>query len=247
MSGRRLVAITAAAGGIGLAIAEALAERGYDVVLSDIDADKGEREARRLGARFRRCDVREPAEIEALLEGLDPLYGLVNNAGIAGPTAPVPEIAPAAWREVLDANLTAAFLACRIAAPRMTAAGEGAIVNMGSVAGRVGFAGRAPYCASKWGLLGLTATLARELGPSGVRVNAVLPGSVRGERMRGVIERFARSRGITVAEAEDYYLRRQATGRFVEPREVAETVAFLLGDSARSITGQFIGVDGGFE
>jgi NAD(P)-dependent dehydrogenase (short-subunit alcohol dehydrogenase family) len=118
---------------------------------------------------------------------------------------------------------------------------------MASVAARLGTPNRSPYTASKWGLLGLTATLAREVGRDGIRVNAILPGSVRGDRIDRVLAAFAAANGLDRAAAEARYLARAATGAFVEPEEIAATVLFLASDAARSITGQFIGVDGGFE
>ncbi len=239
--------VTASASGIGLEIARALRRDGYRLVLSDIDEPKGEAAAAELGAEFRPCDMRVPAQIEALLAGLGTIAVLVNNAGIAGPTRPLPQITLPEWQKVMDVNLTAAFLTCRLVVPEMVAAGRGSIVNLSSVAGRIGYPDRAPYCASKWAVLGLTASLAREVGRHGVRVNAILPGTVRGPRIAGVIARYAEQNRISVAEAERHYLGRQATGAYVEPGEIAAMVSYLCSPAARSITGQFLGVDGGFE
>jgi NAD(P)-dependent dehydrogenase (short-subunit alcohol dehydrogenase family) len=244
---RSIAVVTASASGIGLAIARALRRDGYRVVLSDIDRETGAAAAADLGAEFRPCDMREPADIEALFRGLEPIEVLVNNAGISGPTRPLPEITLREWQEVIDVNVTAAFLACRLVVPAMVKAGRGSIVNMSSVAGKIGYPDRSPYCASKWAVLGLTASLAREVGRHGVRVNAILPGTVRGPRIAAVIERYAQQNGISVAQAEQHYLGRQATGAYIEPAEIAAMVSYLCSPAARSITGQFIGVDGGFE
>ncbi len=243
---RGLALVIAGAGGIGAAITATLAAAGYEVVAADIDAAAGAAVAAATGCRFAACDCGDPAALRALFAGLGPLSVLVNNAGIAGSTAPVTEVALADWQRVLDVNLTAQFLACQLALPGMLTRGHGVIVNMSSVAGRIGFAGRAPYVASKWAVLGLTATLAQEVSRHGVRVNAILPGTTRGARMDAVLAGFAAARGLDPAEAEAYYLGRAATGRYVEPEQVAALVAFLAGDAAASITGQFIGVDGGF-
>jgi NAD(P)-dependent dehydrogenase (short-subunit alcohol dehydrogenase family) len=191
--------------------------------------------------------VRQPADIEALFAGLEGIEVLVNNAGISGPTRPLPQITLSEWQEVMDVNLTAPFLACRLVVPAMVAAGRGSIVNLSSVAGTIGYPDRSPYCASKWAVLGLTASLAREVGRHGVRVNAILPGTVRGPRIAGVIARYAEQNGIPFAEAERHYLGRQATGAYIEPQEIAAMVSYLCSPAARSITGQFLGVDGGFE
>jgi NAD(P)-dependent dehydrogenase (short-subunit alcohol dehydrogenase family) len=242
-----IAVVTASASGIGREIARSLGRDGYRVVISDIDREGGAALARELDAEFRTCDMRQPAEIEALFDGLGPIDVLVNNAGIAGPTRPLPEISREQWQEVIDVNLTAAFLTCRIAVPGMIAARKGSIVNLSSVAGKIGYPNRSPYCASKWAVLGLTASLAREVGRHGVRVNAILPGTVRGPRIADVIAKYAQANGIGNAEAERHYLARQATEAYVEPAEVAEMVSYLCSPHARSITGQFIGVDGGFE
>lgn len=245
--GKGIAVVTASASGIGLEIARRLAHDGYRVMLSDVDAERGEAAARDLGAEFRPCDMRRPAEIEALFAGLGPVAVLVNNAGVSGPTRPLHEIALPEWQEVMDVNLTAQFLTCRLVVPGMVAAGHGVIVNLSSVAAKIGYPDRSPYCASKWAVLGLTASLAREVGRHGVRVNAILPGTVRGPRIAGVIERYAQQNGLSVAEAERHYLGRQATAAYVEPQEIAAMVSYLCSPAARSITGQFIGVDGGFE
>jgi NAD(P)-dependent dehydrogenase (short-subunit alcohol dehydrogenase family) len=238
--------VTASASGIGREIARVLKRDGYRVVLSDIDRKRGTSAAQELQAEFRACDMGKPADIERLFAGLDP-HVLVNNVGISGPTRPLPEIDLAEWQEVIDVNLTSAFLACRLAVPRMIAARRGSIVNISSVSARIGHPNRSPYCASKWALLGLTASLAREVGSFGVRVNAVLPGTVRGARIDRVMAQYAQQNAIGIEEAEQHYLGRQAIKEYVEPTEVAEMVSYLCSPRAHSITGQFISVDGGFE
>lgn len=243
----RTAVITAAASGIGRVVAERLAADGWRLIMSDIDSAAGEQVAQALGAEFRACDVRDEGQIDALFDGLDPAFLVINNAGIAGPTKPVWETSAQEWRDCLDINVTGQFLVARRALPAMIKAREGVMVNMASVAGRIGYANRAPYAASKWAVRGLTATLAREVGPHGIRVNAIVPGTVRGERIERVIAGYAEANGIEYAAAEAHYLSRQATGRMIEPQEIAATIAFLASDAATSITGQFIGIDGGFE
>ncbi|WP_372617545.1 SDR family NAD(P)-dependent oxidoreductase [Falsiroseomonas sp.] len=243
----RRALVTAAASGIGLAIVRALRAAGWQVVLSDLAASEGAARAAELDAEWVACDLRDATQIEALAVAAGDVFLLVNNGGIAGPTLPVAAMPPEAWEEVLAVNLTAPFLLSRAVVPRMQAAGGGVIVNMASVAARIGHAERSPYVASKWGLLGLTATLAREVGAQGIRVNAILPGSVRGARIEAVLAAYAAANDLTPEAAEARYLARQATGRFVEPEEIAALVLFLASDAARSITGQFLGVDGGFQ
>jgi NAD(P)-dependent dehydrogenase (short-subunit alcohol dehydrogenase family) len=242
-----LAVVTASAGGIGFEIARALRHDQYRVVLCDIDIAKGEAAAREINAEFYPCDMRKPGDIEALFANLGHVEVLVNNAGISGPTRPLHEITLPDWQEVIDVNVTAAFLTCRLVVPGMVAAGRGSIINLSSVAGKIGYPDRSPYCASKWAVLGLTSSLAREVGTHGVRVNAILPGTVRGPRIAAVIERYAQQNGIAIAEAERHYLGRQATRAYIEASEIAAMVSYLCSSAARSITGQFIGVDGGFE
>jgi NAD(P)-dependent dehydrogenase (short-subunit alcohol dehydrogenase family) len=239
--------ITAAAGGIGAAIARRAKNEGYEVFISDIDRTGGERLAAEARLTFIPCDLASEPEIVSLIGQVGVVDLLVNNGGIAGPTTPVADMATADWNHVFAINATATFIACREMVRLMRSAGRGTIINMASVAAKIGYPDRAAYAASKRAVLGLTASLAREVGGDGIRVNAVLPGAVRGERIDGVIARYAEANKMTIKEAQDNYLRRQATGQFVEAEEIAAMVLFLAGDEARPITGQFISIDGGFE
>ncbi|MBI1204093.1 MAG: SDR family oxidoreductase [Rhodopseudomonas sp.] len=247
MTAQPVAVVTASASGIGREIARVLVRDGYRTIVSDIDVARGQETAAELNAEFRACDVRQASQIEALFDGLGTIDVLVNNAGISGPTAPLHQIEIAQWQDVVDVNLTAMFMACRLVVPGMLAAGKGVIVNMSSVAGTIGYPNRSPYCATKWAVLGLTGSLAREVGKNGIRVNAILPGTTRGPRIESVIAGYAEKNNISVADAEAWYLARQATGAYVEPQEIAEMVSYLCSPKARSITGQFIGVNGGFE
>ncbi len=247
MSGNRLAVVTASASGIGLRIAEALIRDGFRVVMSDVDTAIGAAEAQRLGAEFRACDVRDDGQLQALFEGLGTVYALINNVGVAGPTAPIHEIDIDVFREVMEINLNSHVRAAQLVIPGMIAAKAGVIVNMSSVAGRIGYANRSPYVASKWAVLGLTRNMARELGPYGVRANAVLPGAVRGPRIERVIEGVVQAEGLSREEAEARLLTRQAISEFIEPEEVADAVAYLVSDRARTVTGAFLDVNGYFE
>jgi NAD(P)-dependent dehydrogenase (short-subunit alcohol dehydrogenase family) len=239
--------ITAAASGIGRATAKAALAAGYEVFVSDIDGDAGEQLAAETGIRFIRSDLAVERDIVNLIATIGRLDLLVNNGGVAGPTAPVTAISSEEWRRVIEINLTAQFVACREAVPLMAQGGGGTIINMASVAARIGYPNRSPYAASKWGVLGLTATLAREVGGMGIRVNAILPGAVSGPRIEAVISDFARLNDLNKEDAEGVYLRRHATGGFVAPQDIAAMIVFLASSAGRSITGQFICVDGGFQ
>ncbi len=243
----RLAVVTASASGIGLRTAEALVRDGFRVVMSDMDEQTGGREATRLGAEFRTCDVREDGQIKALFDGLGTVFALINNVGIAGPTSPVWETPVEVYRDVMEVNLVSHFRAAQLAIPSMIEAKEGVIVSLSSVAGRIGYVNRSPYASSKWAVLGLTRTLANELGPYNVRANAVLPGAVRGPRIEKVIDGIQQAEGLNREDAAGRLLKRQAISQFIEPEEVADTIAFLVSDRAKTISGAFIDVNGWFE
>jgi NAD(P)-dependent dehydrogenase (short-subunit alcohol dehydrogenase family) len=245
------VLVTAGAGGIGRAIAEALAGAGARLWICDIDAaalDQCRRAHGDWGADA--CDVADAAAVEAFVgkvtatwNGLDVL---VNNAGIAGPTKPIEEIGLDEWRRTIDINLNAMFYIARVAVPHLKAS-QGVMINLSSVAGRLGYALRTPYAASKWAVVGLTKSLAKELGPSGVRVNAILPGIVAGPRIQGVIRARAEAAGMPYAEMEDRYKKYAALERMVRAEDVAATVLFLCGPGGHNITGQALSVCGDVE
>jgi NAD(P)-dependent dehydrogenase (short-subunit alcohol dehydrogenase family) len=239
--------ITAAAGRIGATIARRARQEGYEVTISDIDREGGERLAVETGMTFIPCDLASEADILAMIEQVGVVDLLVNNGGIAGPTTPVAELSTEDWNKVFAINMTATFIACREMVRLMKPAGGGSIVNMASVAAKIGYPNRAAYAASKRAILGFTASLAREVGTDGIRVTAVLPGTVRGDRVERVIASFAEANKISVEEARQSYLKRQATGKFVEPEEIAALVLFLGSDAVRSITAESISIDGGFE
>jgi len=246
------VLVTAGASGIGQAITLALLKVGARVHICDTDASAlRELTDQHLNLSGSVCDVAVDAEVEGLfadvareLGGLD---ALVNNAGIAGPTGAIETIDPAEWRRCLEVDLTGMFLVTRLAVPLLKRNLEGCIVNISSAAGRFGYAFRTPYAAAKWGVIGLTQSLAKELGPAGIRVNAILPGIVEGPRMAGVIEARAREMGVEAAEMERRYLERVSLRRMVSGDDVAGTVLFLCSSLGRNLSGQSLGVCGNVE
>lgn len=245
----RRVVITAAASGIGRVMAVRFLKEGARVHVCDIDSDGLAQLARdhpEIGTTL--ADVAREEEVARLFdEALARLGGLdvlVNNAGIAGPTGPVERLEPEAWRRCLEVNLTGAFLCTRLAVPHLCQSPAGAIVNIASTAGLFGFPNRTPYAASKWGLIGFTKTLAMELGPKGVRVNAVCPGPVEGDRIERVIAADAAVTGRPLADVREAYLRTNAMRTFIDPESVAELVLFLSSPRARHIHGQVVAVDG---
>ena len=169
---------------------------------------------------------------------------LVNNAGVSGPTALAEAVDPADWDQTIAVNLTGQFYCAREAIPLLKAAGGGSIVNLSSNVAFSGLPLRSPYTASKWGVVGLTKTLAMELGAHKIRVNALCPGSVSGERIDGVIERDAAERGMTAEQIRDVYLRQSSMRLFASAEDVANTILFLTSDEGGVISGQAIGLDG---
>lgn len=249
--GRRVL-VTAGASGIGRAIADLLAEAGAKVHICDVDeaALAGFRRDRpKLGAT--NTDVADDAAVDRLFQEVQTELGgldaLVNNAGVAGPTGPVEEIDPQAWRRCLEVGLTGQFLCARRAVPLLKAAGRGVIINMSSVAGRLGYAFRTPYSATKWGVIGFTQSLAKELGPANITVNAILPGIVEGPRIEGVIRARAETLGISYEEMEGRYLERISLRRMVSSEDVANMVLFLVSPLGRNISGQSLSVCGNVE
>lgn len=240
------VLVTAGASGIGAAIAHAFAATGARVWVADIDAAA-------LAAcpdtwRADRVDVSDEQAVAALFgrvrdnwQGLDVLC---VNAGIAGPTARVEDVALQDWRDCLAVNLDGAFLTVKHAVPLMKARRSGAIVLTSSTAGVYGFPNRAPYCASKWAINGLMKTLAMELGPFGIRANSICPGSVEGPRIEAVLAREAAIKGTTRDAIYAGYASGTSLRTFVTAEDVAALAVYLGSDAARRVSGQIISVDG---
>jgi NAD(P)-dependent dehydrogenase (short-subunit alcohol dehydrogenase family) len=244
--------ITAAASGIGLQTALDFAQDGARVFICDADAAALQRTlAQHKALSGMLCDVSDEAQVAALFaRGLEVLGGLdvlVNCAGIAGPTAPVAEMAFADWRQCLAVNLDGTFLCCREAARILGAQGSGAIVNLSSTAGLYGFPRRAPYASAKWAIRGLTKTLAQELGPRGVRVNCVCPGSVEGERMDRVIAAEAAKTGQSEEAVRTQFTQTASLRSFVSARDVSNAIRYLASSQGARVSGQEIVVDGNTE
>ncbi len=245
------VLITAAATGIGRQVAATFAAAGAQPMICDHDAAALAASAAGPGCPARLCDVTDEtavdalfADVQARLGGLD---ALINCAGIGGPAAPLEQIEPADWRATLEVNLTATYLCCRRAIPLLRAAGGGSIVNLASTAGLYGYPLRSPYAAAKWAVIGLSKTLASELGGDGIRVNAIAPGAVEGARMDRVIANEAAARGCSQAEVRDDYVAGVSLKSFVSADDIAASIAFLCSTQGRMISGQVLTVDGNTE
>jgi len=250
--GGQRVLITAGAGGIGLAIATRLARHGARIFVCDVADEALDTFGKDFPDAGRiKADVADETDVDrmfdAVADTLGGLDALINNAGIAGPTGGVDEIDPQDWRRCLDVCLTGQFLCARRGVRMLKQAGGGAIVNMSSAAGRHGYAFRTPYSAAKFGVIGFTQSLAKELGPANIRVNAILPGIVEGPRMENVIRSRAGQLGVSYEEMEAEYLSRVSLRRMVSPHDVAAMIAFLLSNAGANISGQSIGVDANVE
>nr|WP_206605882.1 SDR family NAD(P)-dependent oxidoreductase [Rhodoblastus sphagnicola] len=253
MAGRHAI-VTGGGRGIGLAVAEALASRGAVVTLMGRNENVLQTQAAELSLRFQvdvaheRVDVTDGALIEAAFQSAAARFGpaaiLVNNAGIAR-AAPFPKTDQKFWREVIDTDLTGAFLCIGQVIAKMAASDYGRIVNIASTAGLSGYPYIAAYCAAKHGLIGLTRALAREYARTPVTVNAVCPGYTDTDIVSGAVAGISAKTGRATEAALAELIAHNPQGRLIQPSEVAETVAWLCLPSSASITGQSILVAGG--
>lgn len=237
------VLITAGAGGIGLAIAEAFAANGARVHVADIDAEAVQQVTRQNAAISGTVgDISEPADLDTLFTEVESQLGgldvLVNNAGIAGAAAPAEDYPLDTWHAVLGVNLTGTFMVTRRAIPLLKESAAASIIVMSSLAGRFGYPNRVAYSTTKWGLVGFTKTLAMEQGPFRITAITIHPGTVAGPRIQAVFE------GRTAEEEREAALANQSVKRFVDPADIAALAVFLAGPHGRSISGQTLPIDG---
>lgn len=251
LQGKRAL-VTGGAHGIGLSIAEALLAQGAQVHVCGTQANLLADAQKALpGLSASVADITQESQVSQMFAEIERLMGgidiLVNNAGIAGPTAALEDITLADWQQCLDVNLTGVFLCARSAVPAMKRQRAGCIINIGSVASRLAFPRRSPYSATKYGVIGLTETWATELGPHGIRVNAILPGIVEGPRQDRVLAASAEASGVSLDKMREQVLQRVSLRRMVAPGEIAAATLFLCSAAGASITGQSLSVDGNVE
>jgi NAD(P)-dependent dehydrogenase (short-subunit alcohol dehydrogenase family) len=250
-SGLRVL-VTAGAAGIGKAFAETFADAGAKVFVCDVDSRALDalRAARpEVGGCI--ADVADAAQVETMfleakkfLAGLDVL---INNAGVSGPTAAVEDIALADWERTIAVDLNGMFYCTRLAVPLLKQAGGGSVINLSSVAGRLGYPMRTPYAAAKWGVVGFTKSLAMELGPANIRVNTIQPGLVEGERIERVIAAKSMALGLSYEDYKRQLVAKVSLRRTVSPLDIANMALFLATDAGRNITGQALSVCGNVE
>lgn len=241
LAGLRAV-VTGGGAGIGRAIASCLLREGASVVVADVDAATTPDVV---------ADVSTTAGVDDLFRSVRAQLGgldlLVNNVGVAGPTAAVEDMDPDEFDRCVQICLGSAFRCTRAAVPLLregSAERQRSIINISSTAGMFGYPLRSPYVAAKWGVIGMTKTWAMELGPEGIRVNAICPGAVGGPRMDGVIEREAAAVGVPASEVRAAYANQVSMRSFIDARDVGETIVFLASPAARFINGQAFAVDG---
>lgn len=252
----KVAIVTGGGKGIGKAVSLLFAREGAAVVVNGtdkeaIEAVAGEIQASGGRALAHQADIADESLVEKMVATTLTEFGrvdiLVNNSGIMGPTAPAVKVSREDWDRTFAVNLTGAFLCAKHALPDMINRRTGAVINITSVAGLGGYALRSPYSASKWGMIGLTKTLALEVGRYGITVNAIAPGPVRGERIDNVIRRRAEEMGRAFEDVQAEYLELTALKRMVENEDVAAMALFLVSDEGRNITGETINLSAGMK
>lgn len=251
LSGLRVL-VTAGGNGIGRVIADTFAEHGARLHICDIDDDSlTESAATHPDRGVTRCDVSDEGQVSRLFEEVaDTLGGLdvlVNNAGIAGPTGGVDALSCSDWQDTVNINLNGQFYCARLAVPLLRQSNNASLICISSVAGRLGYAYRTPYAATKWAIVGLVKSLAIELGPQGIRANALLPGIVEGPRIERVIGDRAQALGVSYADMEQEYINKISLRRMVSAQDVANQALYLCSPLGAGISGQAISVCGNVE
>lgn len=251
----KVAIVTGGGGGIGRTIALRYSREGAAVVVSGPTEEKlkgVEKEILNSGGRALavRTDVAVEADVERMVASTLGRFGridiLVNNAGIAGPTALVPNVSREDWDHTLAVNLTGAFLCAKQVFPHLIEQSSGCIINITSIAGLQAYAYRSPYCASKWGMIGLTQTFAEEGGRYGITANAIAPGPVRGPRIDSVIRNRAEEMRLPYEEVVRQYVEPTALKRMVEEEDIAAMAVFLASDEGRNITGETLNISAGY-
>ena len=246
------VLVSAGASGLGLAIANKFLDQGAKVHVCDVDPaaiDNIEHLHRNLSSSL--TDTSDPKQVIALFDEADQALGgldvLINNVGIAGPTARIEDINYQDWRRTLEVDLDSFFLCTKHAIPRLKLNSTSSIINISSTAGWMGYPLRSAYATAKWGVVGLSKTMAMELGEYNIRVNCICPGALSGDRMDRVIAAEAKAKGVDEQSIRDGYTAQVSLKTFIDATDIAETAYFLCSPAGKRISGQTISVDGNTE
>ena len=251
----KVAIVTGGGGGIGRAIALRFTREGAAVVVAGPTDEKirsVEKEILDSGGRGLAvlADVADEADVERMVAAAVSAFSqidiLVNNAGIAGPTALVPQVSREEWDRTFAVNLTGAFLCAKYVLPHLIERRSGCIINITSIAGLQAYAYRSPYCASKWGMIGLTQTLAQEGGQYGITANAIAPGPVRGPRIERVIRNRAEEMKLPYEEVVRQYVEPTALKRMVEEEDIAAMAVFLASEEGLNMTGETLNISAGY-
>ena len=243
------VVVTAGASGIGKTIALAYQNEGCRVYACDIsDEFISSFKSDAPDIFIQKTDIASFDDVRSffynIAQRVESIDILINCAGVAGPTVNLQDVEPEEWRRTIAVNLDGMFYSLKEAIPLLKKSHQASIINIASSASFFGFPLRSPYTAAKWAVIGLTKTLAMELGGEGIRVNAICPGSVNGDRIDRVIEADALKQGKSPEEIKELYVKQVSMKTFVEPEDVAHLALFLTSDYGRYVSGQAIGLDG---
>ena len=249
------IIISAAADGIGWSIAQECMLNGAIVYISDKNNESldeiSKHDLYEKQLFLDKVNAHDAQEVEnyfnKIKNKVDSVDALINNVGIAGPTGKLEELNINDWRETIDININSHFYYTKFSIPLITKNKGGSIINLSSTAGLFGFPLRSPYAASKWAVIGMTKSLAVELGEFNIRVNAICPGAVSGDRMKRVIEAKAKSLGVKEESIQKDYESMTSLKTFVDKKDVSNIAVFLLSDQAKNISGQVMAVDGNTE
>ena len=249
----KTIIISAAADGIGWCITSLFLDQGYTVYASDIDQEKIDaiNEHPLINNRlfFHNVDAGDANSVKNYFESLKlpRIDAIINNIGIAGPTQYLNNISINDWKKTIDTNLNTHFYFTKYAIPLIKKSKFGSVVNISSTAGIDGFPNRSPYAASKWALIGITKTLAMELGKFNIRVNAICPGSVKGSRMNRVIKAKAKILNQSIKSIEKDFVSMSSLKQWVYEEDIAKMCSFLISNDSLRVSGQVISVDGNTE
>lgn len=246
----KVIVITGGASGMGAAMAKGFVERGAQVAIFDLDETKGAKVANDLGtaSAYYKVDVTSKKEIESAVLDVEEKFGaltsFVNSAGVSK-MSPFLESTEELWDLTMDINLKATFLCCQVAIEHMLQNGGGEILNMSSLSGKKASSWQTIYCASKFGVQGLTQSVAKEFADQNIRINSICPGIVYTEMWQSLKYEYARKRNIEPEEVMDYFKRNIPMHRLVDLQDVINAAIFLLTDKSSYLTGQSINLTGG--